>query len=93
MAKPRIFVSSTFYDLKYIRGTLEQFILQMGYEPALFEKGDITFPHDRSIEESCIQEVGLCDILILIVGGRYGSLSQQGPTKVDVVAGGKANDS
>jgi hypothetical protein len=29
------------------------------------------------LEESCIQEVGICDILILIVGGRYGSLAQQ----------------
>lgn len=26
MAKPRIFVSSTYYDLKYIRANLEQFI-------------------------------------------------------------------
>jgi len=40
-------------------------------------KGDIPFAHDRSLEESCIQEVGICDILILIVGGRYGSLAQQ----------------
>lgn len=76
MARPRIFVSSTFYDLKYLRGALEQFIKQMGYEPVLFEKGGIAFSHDRSIEESCVQEVGQCDILILVLGGRYGSLSQ-----------------
>jgi hypothetical protein len=81
MAKPRIFVSSTFYDLKYLRGALDQFIKQMGYEPVLFEKGGIAFAHDRSIEESCVHEVGQCDILILIVGRRYGSLSQEDQKK------------
>lgn len=81
MAKPRIFISSTYYDLKYLRGALQQFVTSMGYESVLFEKGDIPFGHDKSLEESCIQEVGICDILILVVGGRYGSLSRQQGTK------------
>lgn len=45
MARPRIFISSTYYDLKYIRGGLEAFVRQMGYDPILFEKGDIPFRH------------------------------------------------
>lgn len=75
MAKPRVFVSSTYYDLKYIRASLEQFISSVGYEPILFEKGDIPFQHDKLLEEACLSEIGSADVLILIVGGRYGSLS------------------
>jgi len=39
MSKPRIFVSSTYYDLKHVRSSLEAFIERLGYEPILSEKG------------------------------------------------------
>lgn len=74
MAKPRIFISSTFYDLKYVREGLEVFIRNIGYEPVLFEKGDIPFHSDKSLAESCYQEVEACHMLVLIVGGRLGSV-------------------
>ncbi len=73
MAKPRIFVSSTFYDLKYIRTDLERFIRGMGYEPVLNEYGHIPYGSQEKLEEYCYREVGLCDILIGIIGGRFGS--------------------
>lgn len=73
MAKPRIFVSSTYYDLKHIRNTLEAFIDSFGYEAVLFESGDIPFHHDAPIDESCYGEIQNCHMLVLIVGGRYGS--------------------
>ena len=41
MAKPRIFVSSTYYDLKHIRASLSLFIDSLGYESILFEKGQL----------------------------------------------------
>jgi hypothetical protein len=41
MARPRIFISSTYYDLKYIRASLDLFIESLGFEPVLSEKGDI----------------------------------------------------
>lgn len=43
MARPRIFVSSTYYDLKHIRSAMEVFIDSMGYESVLFESGEIPF--------------------------------------------------
>ncbi|MDX2468997.1 MAG: DUF4062 domain-containing protein [SAR324 cluster bacterium] len=43
MARPRIFVSYTYYDLKHIRKSLESFIDNMDYEPVLFESGDVDF--------------------------------------------------
>ena len=75
--KPRIFVSSTYYDLKYIRNDLENFINNFGFESVLFESGDITFVPNNEIESSCYDEIKNCDMLILVVGGRYGSLSQR----------------
>ncbi|MFY7936845.1 MAG: DUF4062 domain-containing protein [Flavobacterium sp.] len=73
MAKPRIFLSSTYFDLKHVRRHLEAFIKQMGYESVLFESGDIPFHHDQPLDESCYAEIETCHILILIIGGRYGS--------------------
>ena len=75
--KPRIFVSSTYYDLKYIINDLENFINNFGFESVLFESGDITFVPNNEIESSCYDEIKNCDMLILVVGGRYGSLSQR----------------
>ena len=73
MAKPRIFISSTYYDLKYIRTSLESFIHSFGYEPVLFESGDIFFSHEKPLDESCYAELKNCHMQILIIGGSYGS--------------------
>ncbi|NVK52490.1 MAG: DUF4062 domain-containing protein [Flavobacteriaceae bacterium] len=73
MSKPRIFVSSTYYDLKFIRGTLETFINEYGFEPVLFEKGHVTYNNDFSIEYSSYKEVTKSDILIFVIGGSYGT--------------------
>lgn len=73
MAKPRIFVSSTYIDLKHARRHIDGFIKSLGYETVLFESGDITFHHDTPIDESCYAEIENCHMLVLIVGGKYGS--------------------
>lgn len=80
MAKPRVFVSSTYYDLKHIRNSLEAFIESLGYEPILFESGDIPFRHDVPLDESCYSEIQNCHMLVLIVGGRYGSAASAEPS-------------
>lgn len=73
MAKPRIFISSTYYDLRHVRASLETFVLSLGYEPILSEKGDIAYTPDIPLDESCYREAAGADILVLIIGGRYGS--------------------
>jgi len=73
MAKPRVFVSSTYYDLKHIRANLEAFVSQLGFEPVLFESGDIPFLHDRALDSSCYDVIPGCHLFVLIIGGRYGS--------------------
>jgi hypothetical protein len=73
MAKPRVFVSSTFYDLKHVRSSLDLFIESLGFEPVLSEKGDIAFTPDSPLDESCYREAANADIFVLIIGGRYGT--------------------
>ncbi|MDR6094032.1 DUF4062 domain-containing protein [Stenotrophomonas sp. SORGH_AS_0321] len=73
MARPRVFVSSTYYDLKHLRSSLENFIESMGYEPVLAEKDNIAYAPDSPLDESCSREARNSDIYVLIIGGRYGS--------------------
>lgn len=76
MAKPRVFISSTFYDLRLARAELEHFIRDMGYEPVLNERGQIPYGKDMPLEEYCYKEISKVHILISIIGGRFGSQSR-----------------
>lgn len=71
--KPRIFISSTFYDLKYIREDLANFVRSYGYEPILFEDGDIGYTPGNTLDSSCYESMKNSDMVILIIGGEYGS--------------------
>ena len=76
MAKPRVFISSTHYDLKNIRFDMKRFIADQGYESVLSEKGQIPYSTEENLEEYCYREVGNCDIVLSIIGGRFGSESR-----------------
>ena len=76
MAKPRVFVSSTYYDLRVIRADLERFMRELGYEPVLFERGHIPYGKEEALEEYCYREISSCDMVVSIIGGKYGSQSK-----------------
>ncbi len=82
MARPRVFIGSTFYDLKQVRADLERFIREIGYEPVLNERGSIAYGSDEKLEEYCYKEIELSDMLVTIVGGRYGTGAQQQPYSI-----------
>lgn len=82
MAKPRVFISSTFYDLRQVRQDLDQFILSLGYEPIRNEEGNIPYGKDVELEKYCYDEIRNCDILVSIIGGRLGSGSVMGPYSI-----------
>ena len=73
MAKPRVFISSTFYDLRQIRVELENFIEGLGYEPVRNEEGDIPYGKDEALQAYCYKEIANIDVLVSIIGSRYGS--------------------
>jgi hypothetical protein len=73
--RPRIFVSSTFYDLKVVRGDIERFIGSFRYDPVLFERGHIPYVRKDELENACYKEIASCDIIISIIGHKYGSKS------------------
>ncbi len=73
MPAPRVFVSSTFYDLKYIRENLKHFINSLGYEPILSEEGSIYYDPEKHVQEAAVADVPSCQMFVLIIGGRFGS--------------------
>lgn len=72
MAIPRVFISSTCYDLKHIRENLKYFVRTIGYEPVLSEEGAVFYNPNLHTHDSCLSEVPNCQMLVLIIGGRYG---------------------
>lgn len=85
MAKPRIFISSTFYDLHQIRSEIDLFIENLGYEPVRNEEGDIPYGKEEALEEYCYKEIRTVDILISVIGGRFGSESKRGHASVSQI--------
>jgi len=85
MAKPRVFISSTFYDLKQVRSDLDRFIREIGYEPVRHERGSIPYGKEEKLEEYCYKEIAGIDILVSIIGGRYGTQSSHGDASVSQV--------
>lgn len=73
MSCPRVFVSSTYYDLKHVREMIRDFIQGLGYEPVLSEDSDILYKPGDSVQNSCLLEIPSCDLFVLIIGKRYGS--------------------
>lgn len=72
MAEMRVFVSSTCYDLSLLRSQLRLFIKSMGYEPIMSDYEDILYDPRIHTHTSCVDEVGNCDVLVLIIGSRFG---------------------
>ena len=88
---PQLFISSTYYDLQQVRATVADFIeQQLGYR--LLASEYRSFPVDPSVGtvENCRRRVEKdADVLILIVGGRYGVVpadSEKSVTNLEYLA-------
>lgn len=75
MARPQVFISSTYYDLKSVRDDIARFLRDIGYESIRHEIGAIPYGRNEKLESSCYKEVENCDVLVCIIGGRFGSSS------------------
>ncbi|WP_455884693.1 DUF4062 domain-containing protein [Pseudomonas spelaei] len=72
MATPRVFVSSTCYDLADERDGMVAFCNSFGFDTALSERGDVFYHPDLHTHTACVRETSNCQIFILIIGGRFG---------------------
>lgn len=84
MARPQVFISSTFYDLKSIREDIARSMEELGYETIVNEVDSIPTALGDEQEISCHPEIDSCDILICIIGSRFGTaciLSAESITK------------
>lgn len=72
MGVPRVFISSTCYDLSEVRDRLVAFCNSFGFETTLSERGDVFYHPDLHTHEACVGEVSNCQLFILIIGGRFG---------------------
>ena len=72
MAELKVFVSSTCYDLSLLRSQLRLFIKNLGYEPIMSDYEDILYDPRTHTHTSCVDEVKNCDVLVLIIGSRFG---------------------
>lgn len=77
MPSPRVFISSTYVDLADARSVVVDYFKELTYETVAFERGGIHFDHTKPIDEPGYEVVKACDLMILIIGGRYGNRSSR----------------
>lgn len=84
MAGLRVFVSSTCYDFSLLRAQLRSFIQSLGYEPIMSDYEDVLYDPREHTHTSCVDEVVNCDIMVLVMGSRFGGkASQEALNKID----------
>lgn len=72
---PSLFVSSTCYDLGQVRLELKRFIEAFGYDVVISESSAFPVNPQSSTIENCLNAVrNRADILVLVVGARYGTV-------------------
>lgn len=72
MAGLRVFVSSTCFDLAAQRSQVRGLLTRMGYEPIMSDHSDVLFDPRLHTHTSCIKEVVNADMMILLIGSRFG---------------------
>jgi hypothetical protein len=72
MAGLKVFVSSTCVDLGAQRAQVRTLLERMGYEPVMSEHSDVLFDHRMHTHTSCIKEIANADMVILLIGSRFG---------------------
>lgn len=75
MAAPRVFISSTYYDLRQVRNNIEKFIVELGYEAVMHERSGVAYTQTQDLEKDCYQELAGCDIVVCIIGNHFGTMS------------------
>lgn len=70
---PTVFISSTIEDLHHVRDAVGETISELGYQPIMSEHGGVGYMNETAADVACYQSVKDCQLMILIIGKRYGS--------------------
>lgn len=92
MAKPRIFLSSTCYDLSDARAALTTFLEDFGFEVLNSQKGSFGVAPKVHSHDACLEMMQNADYVVLIIGGRRGGTyvaSEQSITNEEIKAAQK----
>lgn len=85
LKSPTVFVSSTCYDLSEIRDRLKSFIEDYGFDPLLSEFNSFPVNPLQNTIVNCRRNIDeRADILVLIVGSRYGSTDEAGTSITNI---------
>jgi hypothetical protein len=75
---PNVFVSSTIRDLNYLREAIRETLVDLAYHPVMSDFGEVGYIHPTTAASSCYRSVEQCQIFILIIGRRYGTVADDG---------------
>ena len=81
---PTVFISSTIEDLHHVRDAIRETVQELGYQPVMSDHGEIGYMNDWSAAESCFRTVPDCQIMVLVIGKRYGSMIVHNGEKISV---------
>ena len=76
---PVVFVSSSVMDLRHIRDRVRSTLRDLCMIPVMSDYGEVPYMGQTSAEEFCYQSLSDCQIMVLIIGKRYGSSSKTNP--------------
>lgn len=74
---PTVFISSTIEDLHHVRDAVRETISELGYQPIMSEYGGVGYMNETAADIACYQSVKECQLMMLIIGKRYGSKTQE----------------
>jgi hypothetical protein len=71
-SKPKVFISSTIYDLRDLRSSLKYWLEEIGCEVFLSDHSDFPVNPNENSYQSCLETIDNCDYFILLIGDRVG---------------------
>lgn len=78
----KVFISSTIFDLKDLRDSLQQWLEGRGHTVLASEDGTIPIDSSKHSYDVCLEAARNCDCLVAIIDGRFGGLMRDGKTSI-----------
>jgi hypothetical protein len=75
---PNVFISSTIADLDHFRSAIREVIEEIGYRAVMSEFGEVGYLNPNTAADSCYKSLQQCQMLIVVLGKRYGSTDESG---------------